>query len=76
MEGSGSGSILIIVDLDPDPRCPKTFGSYGSGPGVCVFSYCAQYIFLTSEAKKQKSNVFFNGYFIMFIKEKGKGTLL
>ncbi len=28
----GSGSVQIITD--PDPRVPKTYGSYGSGYGT------------------------------------------
>jgi hypothetical protein len=29
----GSGSVKIMTDLDPDPRDPKTYESYGYGSG-------------------------------------------
>ncbi len=29
--GAGYGSVRLINGLDPDPGCPKTYGSDGSG---------------------------------------------
>jgi hypothetical protein len=40
----GSGSILWIVDPDPDPGCPQTCGSGGSG---CRFGPGSGTLFLT-----------------------------
>jgi hypothetical protein len=40
MEGFRSGSVQIMTDLDPDPdpRGPKTFGSYGSETFLIFFA--------------------------------------
>ncbi len=40
MEGFRSGSVQIMTDLDPDPdpRGPKTYGSYGSETFLICFA--------------------------------------
>jgi hypothetical protein len=35
----GSSDPYLLTDPDADPRCPKTYGSYGSGSGTLVKSH-------------------------------------
>jgi hypothetical protein len=39
IEGSGSVRYLVLTDTAPDPRGPKTHGSYRSGPETLATRY-------------------------------------
>ncbi len=51
MEGSGSVQIII----DPDPRDPKTYGSYGSGSGTLANWYSRRLLWFEDEGTMDAS---------------------